>query len=90
MQDNIVQVMPFTLSYFSLKRRSVASIWFCIVTLNYFIANVAKKRKVVFCDYLVIKLVLVYQGEKQKYQVTKLVARAKLSGYFNVLFKVVL
>jgi len=29
--------------------------------LNCFIANVAKKKKVVFRDYLIIKLVLVYR-----------------------------
>jgi len=67
MQDNIGQVMPFTLNYFSLmssvsmKCCSVVSIWFCILILNYFIANVSKKKKVVFCDYLIIKLVLVYR-----------------------------
>jgi len=61
MQENIGQVMLFTFNYFSLKRRSVVSIWFCLLTLNYFTANVAKKRKVVFRDYLIIKLVLLYR-----------------------------
>jgi len=61
MQDNIRQVMLFIFNYFSLKRRSVVSIWFCILILNCFIANVAKKKKVVFPDYLIIKLVLVYR-----------------------------
>ena len=46
MQDNIGQVMLFTFNYFSLKRRLVVSIWFCILILNCFIANVAKKKKV--------------------------------------------
>jgi len=61
MQDNIGQVMLFTFNYLSLKRRSFVSIWFCILILNYFIANVVKKKKVVFRDYLMIKLVLVYR-----------------------------
>jgi len=61
MQDNIGQLMLFTFNYFSLKRRSVVSIWFCILILNYFIANVAKKKTAVFPDYLIIKLILVYR-----------------------------
>ena len=61
MQVNIAQLMLFTFNYFSLERRSVVSKWFCILILNYFIANVAKKKKVVFPDYLIIKLILVYR-----------------------------
>jgi len=80
-------MMLFAFNYFSLKRRSVVSIWFCIIIFNFFITNVVKKKKVVFRDYLIIKLVLVYRWEKQKYQVTKLAARDKLSRIFIVLFQ---
>ena len=61
MQDNISQVMLFTFNYFSLKNHTVVSIWFCILILKCFIAYVAKKKNVVFSDYLIIKLVLVYR-----------------------------
>ena len=89
MLDNIGQAALLT---FNTSRWNAAQLYqLILLCINCFIVTKkggnVQKKKVVFRDYLIIKLVLGYWWETQKYQITKLERRAKLSRFFQRFIK---
>ena len=57
------------------------------INFELFYCKCGKEKESVFRDYVIIELVQWFIGEKKKYQVTKLAARAKLSRFSAFYFK---